>query len=130
LGAWSHTSFGNDDASDFVYEVEEDGVPAVANAFEVVNHFPADGYLEAPDACVALAAAELVAAAVGKPASDFPEQAAALMPKIQNVRALRSEATAAVTRVLNNSELRELWAEADDFGKWRADVENLLERLK
>jgi hypothetical protein len=130
MGAWSYTSFGNDDALDFVYEVEEDGRSAIANAFEVVNHLSDDDYLEAPDACVALAAAELVAAAGGKPPADFPEQAAALVPKVTNASALRTEAASAVTRVLNNSELRDLWAEAEDFGKWRADVESLLERLK
>ena len=130
MGAWSHTSFGNDDASDFIYEVEEDGAPAVANAFEVVNHLSADDYLEAPDASVALAAAELVAAAGGQPPANFPEQAAAVVSRISNHRALRGDALSAVKRVLKNSELRELWSEAEDFDKWRAEVEGLIERLK
>ena len=130
MGAWSHTSFGNDDASDFVYEVEEDGEPAVSNAFEVVNFFKPDDYLEAPDACVALAAAELVAARGGRPPEDLPEQAAALVSKISDHNALKAAALKAVQRVLRKSELRDLWSEAEDFDKWRADVEDLLERLK
>ncbi len=130
MGAWSHTSFGNDDASDFIGEVAEDGQAAVENAFEVVNFLKPDGYLEAPDACVALAAAELVAAAGGQPPTDFPEHAAAVVGTIKDDRALRGEAIRAVTRILGSSELRDLWAETEDFGTWRADVEGLLERLK
>ncbi len=64
MDARSYTSFGNDDALDFVAEVEEDGMPA-----------------------------------------------------------------AAVRRVLDYSELKDLWADSKDFDKWRADVHGLLERL-
>jgi hypothetical protein len=129
MGAWSHTSFGNDDASDFVYKVEGDGEAAVANAFEAVNDLSAGDYLEAPDASVALAAAEFVAAKGGKPPADFPEGAAAVVPRIKDHLALKADAVKAVKRVLENSELRDLWAETGDFGAWRADVEGLLERL-
>ncbi|MEP7211061.1 MAG: DUF4259 domain-containing protein, partial [Alphaproteobacteria bacterium] len=111
MGAWSHTSFGNDDASDFIYEVEEDGQAAVLNAFEVIEHLKPDDYLESPDAAVALAAAELVAAANGKPPADFPETAAAVMAKVTSDPAVRQRATASVRRVLDYSELRELWLE-------------------
>ena len=130
MGAWSHTSFGNDDALDFIAEVEEDGEPAIANAFEVVNFLKPDDYLEASDASVALAAAELVAARGGKPPADFPPQAAAVVARIENRNTLTTEATKAVRRILDYSELKELWAESQEFDKWRADVQDLLERLK
>jgi hypothetical protein len=130
MGAWSHTSFGNDDALDFIAEVEEDGEPAVANAFEVVNFLKPDDYLEAPDASVALAAAELVAARRGKPPADFPPQAAALVERIKDHRTLSEEAIKAARRVLDYSELKDLWAEGAEPDKWRADVLNLIERLK
>ena len=129
MGAWSHTSFGNDDASDFIDEVETDGQSAVVNAFEVIEHLKTDEYLEAPDACVALAAAELVAAAGGKPPSDFPPPAAALLPKLTADAALRDRATTAVRRLLDYSELKELWQETNDFGAWKASLADLLERL-
>jgi len=129
MGAWSHISFGNDDASDFVYEVEEDGQAAVLNAFEVVEHLKPDDYLEAPDACVAIAAAELVAAAGGKPPVDFPEQAAALLPKLTVDAGLRDRASAVVRRVVDYSELKELWQESSDFGAWKTTIVDLLERL-
>jgi hypothetical protein len=130
MGAWSHTSFGNDDALDFIAEVEEDGEAAVANAFEVVNFLKPDDYLEAPDASVAIAAAELVAARGGKPPADFPPQAAAVVPRIKERTTHVADAIKAVRRILDYSELKELWAESQEFDKWRADVADLLERLK
>ena len=130
MGAWSHTSFGNDDAMDFIAEVEEDGEPAVANAFEVVNFLKPDDYLEAPDASVAIAAAELIAASGGKPPADFPESAQAVVNKIKSADVYRAEATKALRRILDYSELKELWSEGSDFDKWRADVQDLIERLK
>jgi hypothetical protein len=130
MGAWSHTSFGNDDALDFIAEVVEDGEPAIANAFEVVNFLKPDDYLEAPDASVALAAAELVAARCGRPPADFPPQAAAVVARIKDHRTLSGEAISAIKRILDYSELKELWAESQEFDKWRADVHDLLERLK
>ena len=129
MGAWSHTSFGNDDASDFVYEVKEDGQPAVLNAFEVIEFLKPDDYLEAPDAAVALAAAELVAAAGGKPPADFPEGAALAAKKLNVDGALRQRAAAAVRRVSDYSELKELWQDSVDFGAWKANLADLLERL-
>lgn len=129
MGAWSHTSFGNDDAMDFIAEVEEDGEAAVANAFEVVNFLKPDDYLEAPDACVALAAAEVVAARAGKPPADFPDGAKAVVGKIKSAETHRAEATKALRRILDYSELKDLWSEGSDFDKWRADVQDLIERL-
>ena len=129
MGAWSHSSFGNDDASDFIDEVEADGQSALLNAFEVIERLKADAYLEAPDACVALAAAELVAAAGRKPPSDFPLPASALLPRLTANAALRERATAAVRRLLDYSELKELWQETYDFSAWKASVADLLERL-
>jgi hypothetical protein len=129
MGAWSHTSFGNDDASDFVYEVEEDGEAAVLNAFEVIEYLKPDDYLESPDAAVALAAAELVAAASGKPPADFPEGAANVAKVVKADAALRARATAVVRRIADYSELKELWQESADFSAWKASLADLLERL-
>jgi hypothetical protein len=130
MGAWSHTSFGNDDAMDFIEEVEADGEAAVANAFEVVIHLADDDYLEAPDACVAIAAGELVAAALGKPSADpLPPAAKAAVKKIKTQKTLRGAAHKAICRVLVASELQEVWAETDEYGLWRDSVQDLIERL-
>jgi hypothetical protein len=130
MGAWSHTSFGNDDALDFVAAVAEEGEFAITTAFEDVNLLAAGDYLEAPVASMAIAAAEFVAAACGRPPEDFPEDAVLALPLIRNKLALKPAAVKAVSRVLDSSELRDLWADVEDFDKWRADVGDLLERLK
>jgi len=61
MGAWSHESFGNDDACDWVAQLEECNdlsfVESTLDALLAVG----DDYLEAPEASQAIAAAEVVA---------------------------------------------------------------------
>src|SRR5579864_6837094 len=71
MGAWGPGSFENDDASDWADDLEgSTGIGMLKEAFKAVekNKFP-----ESPDCCIALAAAEVVAAAKGKPCPDFPD---------------------------------------------------------
>jgi hypothetical protein len=96
----------------------------------VVNFLKPDDYLEAPDASVALAAAELVAARGGKPPKDFPDNARAVVHRIKSADIHRAEAIKAARRILDHSELKDLWAEGEEPDKWRADVLDLIERLK
>jgi hypothetical protein len=130
MGAWSHTAFGNDDALDFIEEMKEDGVAALENAFEVVNHLDEADYIEAPDACVALAAAELVAAAAGRAPADLPDQAREVVDALRGRPGLRERALVAVARILANSQLRELWGDTADFALWEGSVRDLQGRLK
>jgi hypothetical protein len=129
MGAWSHTTFGNDDAMDFLEEMREDGMAALVNALEVVNELELTDYIEAPDACVALAAAELVAAAAEHPSADLPPEAGELVDALRGRTGLREPALAAVGRVLANSELRELWGDTPDLAIWEASVRDLKARL-
>lgn len=73
MGAWGVGTFENDDASDWVYQLEEAGD---LDLVEVTLQAAADpeAYLEAPTCCMALAAAEVVAALAGQPAPDLPEE--------------------------------------------------------
>jgi hypothetical protein len=65
MGAWGFGSFDNDDAADWIFELEESsGVTALVSAFKAIKP---DRYLEAPECSVALAAAEVVAALRGRP---------------------------------------------------------------
>ena len=79
----------------------------------------------------ALAAAEIVAAAIGRPLAGLREDIAAhvvhVAPSVTPEHGER--ARTAVERVLNASELAELWAETDDDGEWRGLVEDLIRRL-
>lgn len=130
MGAWSHTSFGNDDASDFLYEVESDGRDALERAIAAVEQTPADGYIESSSASELLAAAELLATVHGKPPQDLPELARALAAKLKPDGGLRMRATASVRRVVAASELRELWEESDELDAWTANAADLIARLQ
>jgi hypothetical protein len=129
MGAWAHGSFDNDDAMDWVGELEElDDTEPIDWAFEEV--LEADDYLEAPEASIGLAAAEVVAAMIGKPASELPGEVASWVAgKEPPETALVKKAQQVVRRVLEGSELKELWDESEDSAKWQQEVEGLLHRL-
>jgi MoxR-like ATPase len=130
MGAWAHGSFDNDDALDLVddFKAAKTWYPA----FEVITSVieAEDGYLEAPIASKALAAAEVIAAALGRPAIKVPEELASWVAssKAPN-RELVEKARRAVERVLRDSELKELWDESSDSALWHQEVEGLLLRL-
>lgn len=90
-----------------------------------------EGYLEAPDGCVAIAAAEIVAAAHGLPSPELPESATAWVAAHggQLGKGDVQLALKAVERVQGEeSELAELWDDADDPG-WTDSIEDLTARL-
>lgn len=130
MGAWAHGSFGNDDALDWVGELEgAEGVEPIAEAFEAVLA-AGDDYLKAPEASAALAAAEVVAALLGRPAAELPDEVAAwVVGKKSPAAGLVKKAERAVRRILEASELKDLWADSGDSAKWQADVEGLLRRV-
>ena len=72
MGAWENGNFGNDDAMDFVSEVNSK--ESIFDAILKISMASQNEYLEAPDCSVALAAIEYIAAALGNPAEDFPEE--------------------------------------------------------
>ena len=130
MGAWGTGSFENDDALDWMGDLAESGdAAAVESALKVVAE--STGYLEAPEGSAALAAAEVVAALRGQPAGDLPEEVALFTRgRARPSPELVATARAAVERVLQDSELRELWEETDDFETWQAGVADLVRRLQ
>ena len=130
MGAWGPGSFENDDALDWLGEMiaSDDGAGALYWAFEAVTDAP--GYVQAPEASAALAAAEIVAALHGRPAADLPEEAAAWVRANAGSVSLEalSMARTVVRFVRRFSELRDLWDEADP-APWYARVNDLLDRL-
>jgi hypothetical protein len=134
MGCWSIDSFGNDDAADWVCDLQDrHDLSLVEETLDVVLE-TGDQYLEAPNATTALAAAEVIAAALGRPAAAAKSQEG-LMTWIETVKpqpsaALVEKAAMAVDRVKSDqSELLELWQETDDFEAWKADVQDLRTRL-
>lgn len=129
MGTWGHGSFENDDALDWVSELEsaEDTEPITAAFEEVLS---AEDYLEAPEAASALSAAEVVAALLGRPAAELPDEVRVWVTGKEPPEAELVElAGEVVKRVLSASELKDLWAEGDQLAMWQAEVEGLLRRL-
>ena len=103
----------------------------LVEAFGAVNDI-GDGYLESPESSAALAAAEVIAALLGKPSASLPDDAKECVGRLsfKPDEELLSAARKAVERVKTDSELKELWDESDDAAQWQATVEDLAARLK
>ena len=139
MGAWGHGSFENDTALDWVSELTErrgffvfkkaGGFSVLEKALEVVPDTP----LDADAGSEALAAAEVIAALMGKGRDCLPKELAEWVSNAQpvDVEPLRTKALKALDAVLSeDSELRELWEESEDFEAWKSDVEGLRSLLK
>ena len=130
MGAWSHEPFGNDDARDWLSVLEQSkGLSVVEAALNGVAD-DAEEYLEAPQCSVALVAAEVVAALLGRPSISLPAEVVGWTSgRSRPSASLVTKAKRAVSAVLENSELQELWAESEDYPQWQAGTKNLLARL-
>jgi hypothetical protein len=135
MGAWDHSTFGNDTAHDFVIEVTEQGMEKITHAIKTVAECPEGEYLEADEGCEALAAIEFIAAAKGKMAEDFPENAEDWLvgKDVGDITSaeLISESEKAIARIKSdNSELKEQWQESEEFNDWIKSVDSLHSRIK
>lgn len=130
MGAWGLTSFENDDALDWVIDLESAAdMTILFDTLAFVNESE-DDYLDAADSSFALAAAEVVAALGGKPPPNLPDEVVKWIEgKGEPEPALVAHAKKAISAVLDDSELKELWEETDEYEDWVRDVEGLLERL-
>jgi Domain of unknown function (DUF4259) len=132
MGAWGAGSFDNDDAGDWVWELEDTEDTAILDeAFSQVTERGED-YLEASECSVAIAAAEVVAALRGRPAADLPDEVTAYVDRIGThpSPAQIASALGALERVKTKSELQELWDESDSLQEWRQGLADLEARLR
>jgi hypothetical protein len=132
MGAWGAGNFENDDALDWLGELEETAdLSLVEQAILAV--LTSDNYVEAGEGCIALAAAEVMAALQDKPVENLPEEVTTWI-QTHNVTSdpkLVTDALIVVEKIRNHkeSELRELWAEAEELEPWHAVLDDLSSRL-
>ena len=126
MGAWGILFDENDDAADWLANFgDQPGWEAVDEAFTA-----ADGdYIEAPDASQALAAAEVVAAALGRPSDRISETGKWAALNAAGAQDRKETARNLVARIRDDSELHELWQESDEYADWRQSVDETLSRL-
>ncbi|MEP6339252.1 DUF4259 domain-containing protein [Parasphingorhabdus sp.] len=135
MGTWGAASFENDIAMDWAADVSE-----IADIEQRLDHLSAldeDGdTIEAPVvdvdlACEVIAAAESVAVLMGRIAKDVPEELLKRLNKFDGADAkLIEKAKFAVSRVLMDSGLVELWAEGGEYpNEWNVAITGLIDRL-
>ena len=128
MGVWSHEPFGNDDANDWAYDLEEvEDLSLVEQAID--DALDVQGFLEVPEGSHAVAAVEVLAKLLGK-----GTQSDAYTEKVdQWVRSvdikpcmeLLDKAQRVLVRVAgDNSELKALWEEAGSE-EWMASIKAL-----
>jgi hypothetical protein len=133
MAGWGTGSFENDDAQNWLPQLASlslnDLRPLLARAADNSD------YLEAPESGIAIAAAEAVAALKGAPSTAAPKQitdwasAAKSQSNDGSLQALAALAARAVLRVRTNSELKDLWLQADGLNEWSANLRDLEQRL-
>lgn len=131
VGTWSAEPVGNDDAADFVAELDGQQRWTVVKRALARAERAGEG-LDSDDAAVAVAAAEVVAHGLGRPSQtdaytediqDFVGRARRPSRRLAD-RALRAVAIAAHP----DGELAELWAETGTT-EWRDSIDRLVANL-
>jgi hypothetical protein len=129
MGAWSIEHFDNDAALDWLYDFSMDpSVQALEDTFKAVAD--TEDYIESDDGSAVLAAAEVIAAAKGKKSTAYPEDTE-VFSRLKISPELIARALQAIDIVSrqDNSELKELWQESDEYEDWQKAVDELKERL-
>ncbi|WP_170172504.1 DUF4259 domain-containing protein [Hymenobacter rigui] len=129
MGTWDYHNFDNDDAADFAENFRQD--PNEAILYEALaTAAETEDSLEIPEAAEALAAAEIVAAILGHPATDFLPGLLLAVNGMEVDDDLADLAVEAVEAVVRKSELQEEWANSPDYPKWQQQQQDLLARLQ
>jgi hypothetical protein len=122
MGAWAAGNFSNDVALTFVEGLKD--TTEIGSTVVEINRCTEE--LDVDQSCVALAACDLLAAIMGRPAADLPD---GLDLEVEVVRdAILDVARSLVERVRETSELAEAWKE-DDASEWYVVLDDLLQRL-
>jgi tetratricopeptide (TPR) repeat protein len=126
---WDTSSFGNDGAQEWLHELAAAKTgDSIRQAIEIVDD--SDNFIDAADAERAIAAGEVIAASRGA-AGTLPDEATGWL-KAQRYKApdvLVAKAVAVITRILGNSELRDLWDGTEARESWLTSVRDLQTRL-
>lgn len=124
MGAWGAGGFENDTALDFAGTVTD--ADSLLEAFSAAP----GGDIDADEASKMIAAAECVAAMLGRPAEDMPDDLAkTLKPLGVPDEELLELAREHVSMVISASELSDVWAEADDTASFNLAMTGLIDRL-
>lgn len=128
MAGWGTGSFENEHAQKWISQLHALRTDDLQSIFA---HAGTSDYLEAPAASVVIAAAEVLAAANGQPGDSMPREIAAWVgpnPEPPDVKLL-GISIQAVEKVRINSELRDLWMQAEGLNEWSTGLRGLVQRL-
>jgi hypothetical protein len=117
----SAANFGNEQALDWLSDLlDEQDVYFIHNTLEIIADYPGDEGPNIWDCHCALAAAEMVAAARGKPPADFPEAARRWLQSypLELDEELMGLVQKALDRIELHSELKDSFAEGPGLPEW------------
>ncbi|QXR12109.1 DUF4259 domain-containing protein [Acinetobacter junii] len=135
MGTWSHESFGNDTANDWAYELEDATDFSVIEAALQVALDEGDEYLDADLAMEAIAVVEVIAKRLGKGTQSdvYTEKVDQWLETISEQPSddLLSLAKRVLERIVaDDSELKELWLESDEYELWLGNIQQLKDALQ
>jgi hypothetical protein len=128
MPGWGTGSFENEEAQNFLSRLNSVGAGDLKQM--LVDASDRD-YLDVAESSVTVAVAEIVATARGNPPQAVPSQIAEWVGKIEGAPSseMSELARRAVYKVRTNSELKDLWLEAEGLNEWSAAVRDLEGRL-
>lgn len=138
MGAWGYKNFENDDAGDWVFDLAKSKDKSVIHR-ALDSMIGNQDYLNAPDCCIALAAADVVLAGRTEDHSQISEEASKWLNRkhgfikkksITFDSADASKSIEAVRMILKSSELQELWEETEFYQPWIELENELIAKLK
>jgi hypothetical protein len=135
MGTWAVDAFGNDDALDWSHgleEIKDDSL--IQSTLDAVLDVGSE-YLEAPQAANALAAIETIARLQGNGGfhNSYTDDVDQWVKRhrVAVKPGLARQAHMVIQRILaENSELKDLWQESDEFDAWLAAVQELKSRVR
>ena len=130
MGAWGCGTLENDAALDFLLSVEEDADPTPGVRIVLDSGSEPDDSDDEFE-CEAVAAAELLAAAFGRPNPKLTDEAKATAARLNPARLpkLAEQAVEILRRIRFSGPLFERWADTDELDAWVAEVDDLVTRL-
>lgn len=129
MAAWGTKTFEEDTANDWIQELidSEDARELLSESLSVDP-----GYIEADQAAIVLAASETLIALLDEPRIGVPGELVDWVGdnECDDVSELPEEALPALDKVLGKeSELRDIWADSEDFDEWLENVESMREAI-
>jgi Domain of unknown function (DUF4259) len=132
MGAWGTGPFQNDVALDFLADLKELPPAEMGSKITSALALSSEGYLKLPEACTAIAAAELIAAARSAALEGLDAEAVDAERSDEAIRdrQLRNLALAALVRVNGElSEWRDQWLESGSSEEADQMIKGLRARL-